>query len=360
MTGPFAAVAHDLRKRGLAVVPCPAGKSPAGGYSFGRWKRPPGERFVAAMIARHGEANAAVVTGLSPRKVTVVDVDDPGERLQLEMIRRCGESPLATMTPSGGLHLWYAFNRERSTNLRDSEAIPVEVKSAASKLLVVVPPSFNRETGAQYFLAQGSWDDLDRLPPIKRGAVPMLDDRQPTGAKVRHRVRNDTLLRLLLRQVRACDSEADLLDVANTIVDQHFELHGVPPFPRSEVQKIVASVWKIQQEGRNWAGQEAKLMTTASEFRVLQRNPDAYVLWMTLRWMHSAREEPFAVVCRAMAEAELIDGWTYPRRYMHAKDWLLEQGFLVKEYVGGSKRGDPHLYRLVSPVPAGKRDDAKG
>ena len=102
-------------------------------------------------------------------------------------------------------------------------------------------------------------------------------------------------------------------------------------------------------------------MIKASEFVVLQRNPDGFVLLAMLRWLHSVRPGPFAVSPKAMAEDELIDGWTYPRRYMHARNWLVQQGFLDRVHVGGAGPGDPNLYRLgvaglASIAASGKGD----
>jgi hypothetical protein len=177
---PFALAAHDLRRRGLAVVPCPTGKSPKGAYGYRRWKYPPGQAFVDDMISRHGSDNIGIITSLSERKLTVVDVDDPGERLQYEILHRFGETPLVTLTPSGGLHLWYRFRGEASANLRQSEGIPVEVKTAGSKLVVIVPPSFARPNGGRYAFGRGTWDDLHRLPAIKSGALRGADQTAPT------------------------------------------------------------------------------------------------------------------------------------------------------------------------------------
>jgi hypothetical protein len=97
-------------------------------------------------------------------------------------------------------------------------------------------------------------------------------------------------------------------------------------------------------------------MTTASQFLVLSKNPDAYVLWTVLRFAHSADPDPFAISCKAMAEREIIDGWTYRRRYMNARDWLLQQGLLVEEQVGGTRPGDVNLYRFATlPAPMGDK-----
>ena len=76
---PFAEMAFDLAKRGLAVIPCPGddGKSPRGAVAgYDRWKRPPGPKVIRRFAADHGDANIGIITSLSG--LTVADVDEGG------------------------------------------------------------------------------------------------------------------------------------------------------------------------------------------------------------------------------------------------------------------------------------------
>jgi Bifunctional DNA primase/polymerase, N-terminal len=70
-----------------------------------KWKeyqsRPPTEEEVRAMFAT-GKPNIGLVTGGG---VVVVDVDDPA--LLDAVIEHCGSTPMQTITPRGGRHLWY-------------------------------------------------------------------------------------------------------------------------------------------------------------------------------------------------------------------------------------------------------------
>jgi hypothetical protein len=358
---PFTDSALELHGYRLAVIPLGGddGKTPL--VEWRNWTKPPGRTAVASFAAKFAWANIGVLTGLSG--VTVVDVDDPA--LVDPITVRCGTTPLITATPRGGVHLWYHAAGERSTDLRASEGIAVDVKAAGG--LIVVPPSIawaGSGKGRAYRFVAGSWGDLASLPQVYPGSLPTAERKGATVRSlraVRHGVRNSTLLKTLLRQVRHCDTEADLLDVAITIVQQHFELQGVPPFTAAEIAHTVESVWKIDQEGRNWVGQEAHIMIRAHEFLVLQESPDALTLYMRLLWAHAAREEePFAISPKAMARDESITGWTYPRRYIQARDWLLEQGFLAQEHVGGSKPGDANLYRLTTPPAKGDKSSPIG
>jgi hypothetical protein len=74
-----------------------------------KWKpyqlRPPTEDEVVGFFAA-GEPNIALVTG---NGTVVVDVDDPAFLDQV--IEHCGDTPQRTLTPRGGLHLWYGMRR---------------------------------------------------------------------------------------------------------------------------------------------------------------------------------------------------------------------------------------------------------
>jgi hypothetical protein len=64
---------------------------------------------------------------------------------------------------------------------------------------------------------------------------------------------------------------------------------------------------------------------------------------------------PFAWVAvspKAMAEAEVIDGWG-AAKLRTARDWLLDHGHIVRVYEGGSGPGDPSLYAFCDNLKKG-------
>ena len=286
--GPFAAVAHDLRRRGLAVVPCPTGKSPAGAYAFRTWKYAPGEKFVDQMIRHHGGDNIAIITALSRRKLTIIDVDDPGERIQTDALDRFGDTPLATLTPSGGLHLWYRFKGEASANLRQPEGLPIEVKTATSKLLIVVPPSY-RTTNSSYVFIQGGWDDLDRLPVLKPGSLRLVHD---TALRIQEGERNNTLWRYCMAQARHCDTLDGLLDVARTYAEDALDLIGrTHRLTDAEITSAAMSAWRYEIQGRNLFGRGGATILPHDPIDRLANDPDALALYVILQRHHSAAAE---------------------------------------------------------------------
>jgi hypothetical protein len=194
---------------------------------------------------------------------------------------------------------------------------------------------------------------LKRLPKVRPGVLPIAygnphrakDDPEnvvPLGG-VREGRRNATLFRLLLRIVRHCDTMADLLDEAQWIND-NFSL----PLPEAEVEKHVRNVWKIEAEGRNWVGQEARVQIQASQIEALTTHryaAEAAALFLVLRSKHWHRET-FVVSPPAMARAGIIAGWG-KQRYRHGLDALLEAGVLKLVQRGGRGLGDPHLFAFT-------------
>ena len=342
--GPFASAALALAHMGLAVLPVGGedGKEPL--IRWSHWKRPLCDDSVRRLINRFGHCNAGIVCHLSG--ISVVDIDG-GPKLATEIVRRCGDTPLKIASPKG-LHLYYRHCGEKS--LVRLDGLSVDVKAVGG--YVVVPPSVRLSgphAGTRYRILTGSWSDVRRLPEVRPGSLPvrMVGDRNDqfnTSQAVREGARNDVLFRQLMHQVRHCDAFNDLLDVGRTINNSF-----MPQLTDAEVMKTAKSVWKYQINGKVWYGGEAHAVMSASELALLTKNPDALTLCCILRVSHGARLEPFAVCAKAMAEADLISRWG-PRRYTHARNWLLEKGFLMVVHQGGRCRGDASQFRLSSPA----------
>ena len=333
---PFGNAARQLAAFGLAVIPMGGddGKMPA--VRWQTWTKPPAGTFLERLIARHADANVGIVCGLS--KVTVVDIDDAGLLAPMEV--RFGNTPLATQTPRGGFHLWYRHAGEASGNL-GREGLAVDIKARGG--IVVVPPSIRpngEHAGRTYRFIRGSWNDLPNLPRLKAGVLPGAE-RAPDAQATR---RNDFMFRELLKQARGCDDAAALEDAAVGI-NGGFDVQ----LSDAEIAKIVASVWKIQSEGRNWSGQEGRIVVTVKQLPVLLQNLDALGLHHVLHAAHAADPRPFAISPAAMARAGVIPGWT-SKRFAAARVWLVEQGFLTVTHRGGRGKGDAWQFLLADPA----------
>lgn len=341
-SGPFALAALEFQRAGLAVIPCGGddGKKPTM-----KWpKRPLGEAAINKLITpeRFGQTNVGILTG-KLSGVFIADIDDPG--IVPPMLNRFGVTPMITQTPSGGVHLWYRWNGERCSNLR-REGLAVDLKGKGG--FIVVPPSIRPSTGQPYTWLKGCPNDLPKLQAARPGSIKDANEPEaPVSLRaIKEGRRNDTLFKLLLREARHCDSEADLRDVAETINDV-----CDPPLPNGEVARTVASVWNLEATGNNWAGKEAKIMFAASEYSVLIENPDALALQGLLRMMHGGRRDPFAISAKIMAEIGIVPGWG-PKRYYSAINWLVDRGYLTRTYKGGKGAGDKSLFTLSTPPRA--------
>jgi hypothetical protein len=231
--------------------------------------------------------------------------------------------------------------------------------------LVIAPPSRNASTGNGYTFLEGTFACLSDLPtfPIDAlGDAAAYDaagrGRAPrSGAHIPRGQRNNDLFRELLKHSPHCDDRDALLDVARTRNAFAYEA----PLPDAEVVRTAHSVWRYEREGRNWVGRAPRTIIGREELLVFaghKNGGDALLLWAYLEGQHAQRAEPLVLDREAMAEANLLPGWS-AWRYRQAIDALRELGLL--EIVGGGyRRGDqtfaPYLYHLRRPV-AGTRQD---
>lgn len=343
VSDPFGEAAAELAERGLAVIPCGGsdGKVPVV-RGFHRWRGPPSRDAIKRMAARYPGANLGVLTGLS--QLTVIDVDG-GDDLVANMIERAGETPLITATPSGGRHLWYRSGGEPSANLR-RHGLAVDVKGRGAAF-VVAPPSRRPSSLRPYSFVSGSWDDLSRLPPPRRGLRDLGNRSRLEPRCVGVGQRNNWLFKASLKQAPACDDWDAFLDVVQTI-NRSLAI----PLHESEVVRSAASAWQYQTTGRNWVGGEARGVLGRSELDLLMRErggPDALAMICRIRMDHgwrSGEKAPFALSPRAMAEAGVFPSWS-PARHRRARDLLITTGLLTRVHRGGRGPGDPSLYALA-------------
>jgi DNA-binding XRE family transcriptional regulator len=347
--GSFARSAETLWRAGLAPIPVGGddGKKPLV-TSFTKWKRRPGPSTIRKWIDKYPDANVGIVTGpLSG--ISVVDIDSVDSMLQHQIVERFGDTPLKTRTPSGGCHLWYRYNGEASADF--SPDIPVQLKAAGG--FVVVPPSVRPSGlhgGRSYEFGEGTLADLSRVPPLRKAgfqrvAVTATYLTRLRAVKEGHR--NNSLFRHLKEHAPYCDQWADLLDVGMTFGQHDCD----PPMPTVEIVKTVNSVWTMHQGGRLWAkGVEPRVVVTRTVIDAL--TGDALKLYLTLQLSHFDRRE-FALAPKAMAAAQVIQGWSH-QRYRAVREALLNKRYLKTVQQGGRHPGDPSLFAFSSqPVVMG-------
>jgi hypothetical protein len=349
MNAPFAENALRLYDLGLAPIPCAGDDGKVPGLRTKGWKRRPGPNVLNQLALKFPEQNVGILTGLS--RIPVVDVDEA--RLVAEMLRRFGHTPLIVETPSGTAHLYYRGSAEHCANLRHSEGLPVDIKAVGS--FVVVPPSVRPSgphSGKCYrFLNTDGWDALPKLQPIKPGSPPSKPgaaDNAPTKpGRILQGVRNDTLYRLGLREVKTCVTEDALIARLRRINARNCD----PPDDDADVVKAARSAWICEQEGRNFVGRGKLLITPDAMFQSLKTvagGLDGVLLHIELRSAHPPGAT-FAVSPKAMAAANSLPGWAHVR-IRNAREVLIEAGILAVVRRGGAGPRDPALFCFAEDI----------
>jgi hypothetical protein len=349
----FAKAGPEYAAHGLAVFPTGGdnGKRP---LIKNYLKAQPSWAERLAEKRRFATANIGLVCG-QPGGVTIVDVDD--RSLVEQAIKRFGETPVKSVTPSGGIHLWYTSNGERRKIRLDGTKIDI----LGSGGIAIAPPSKKPANGGRYAFIDGGTENFDDLPTIAPGALPdaangappQIDPRRVAPNSPEWRAlsdgggRNGAMFRQALRVVRgrgdmtSHDLAAEL-GAFNTFAN---------PLPFAEVFGIASSALICERDGRNWCGQEARAVFTATEIADLIDKPDVLALLGFLRAHHGTREASFALSPRALRQSGRLS-WS-EMRIRKARDALIKYGPLAPVRIGKGGRsadtgeGYPNRYRLT-------------
>jgi hypothetical protein len=271
--------------------------------------------------------------------LAVVDIDTTNENVVADVLAYYGDTPLIARTPSGGYHIYYRHNGAQRRRIREprwlERGAPVDLLGNG---FIVAPPS--RNSKGSYRFEQGGLDDLQRLPTIRAIAVPSaaaspIPEQQCSALSGmrEHDGRNNALFAAIgpiARGIhRACGTREHLFQMAM----QH-NSQCAQPMEESEVSKIVENVWGMTREGRNYIGVHGLFCLRAEH---LEMEAHALQLLAFLR----AHQGPHAVFWCSNGLADQF-GWDR-RRFAHARQALIEQGYIVLVRQAG--RGRPALYR---------------
>jgi hypothetical protein len=332
MMGAFQSSALALHERGLAVLPTGGddGKSPlVKGWTTWRGQA---RRSVESLASKFPDANVGVITGLS--RLTVIDADD--ERALADAERRFGRSPIVTRSPRGGGHLYFRSSGERNANLR-SAGLNVDVRGVGG--MVLAPPSARAGIGS-YRLERGGWDDLARLPALRPDALPGAHrPRTSVSVDAREGERNTKLFTALRCVAEACRSLDDLLTEAHAINAQF-----APALSNIEAAKVARSVWTMKEQGRLILPGKPRILMLPAELEGLSADAFYFSAWLK-RWHGAKQGASFALSAKAMERARVLAGWGR-RRYELAILELRRSGRIERTHRGGSRPGDPSLFRL--------------
>ena len=254
--------------------------------------------------------------GLACRKsgITVLDVDAPDERLLADALSEFGPSPFIVRSGSGNWQAWYRHNGE-TRRIRPNPSRPIDILGDG---FVVAPPS--EAAGGRYIIIEGSLDDLERLPAMRR---PATTERSQvvTSQRIESGTRNKELWRACMRAARDCDEITELMRSAIEMNRAMF----YEPLPDDEVLRVIASAWSYELSGSNKFGRAGRVEFDAKEVdELVCSDPDAFLLLTVLR-RHHARGEKF-LIANAMHETM---GWR--RQRLTAVRSRLEQRGLIRE-----------------------------
>lgn len=274
--------------------------------------------------------SAANAFGLACKRsgITVLDVDAPDERLLADGLAQFGPTPFIVRSGSGNFQAWYRHSGE-GRRVRPDPRRPIDILGDG---FVVAPPSLGLR--GRYTIIEGTLDDLDRLPRMRRPSIPEVASeaiqRFQTGT------RNEKLWRSCMASARGC---LDITDLMKGAVEMNHAMF-YEPLANDEVLKIVASAWAKEISGENWFGRGGRVILDAEDVDKLGRgHPDALIL-LTFLKRHHWGPQPFVI---ANAWAESIG---MPRkRFATARSHLLEVGVIEQVRAASRQRG-PALYRF--------------
>ncbi len=272
---PFRTHAGKYEDLALPVFPC-NGKKPA--LPWGRLKtRMVKPETLTKWEERFPACNIAMTTGRLSN-ITVVDCDDPDKPVP-ELIEEYGYTPVIVRTPSGGHHLYYKNSGEAS---RIRVKGKIDIKGHGG--YVLVPPSYNPETGKQYAFIYGSILDLTNLPPMKAvEQVQLITEGR----------RNGELFYYLKEQAFDCQQLSELEKLAYDFNRHHLK----PSLPPEEVKRTVKKIWQYKQEGRLFRKGDRFLNIEMNEKAkaLMFQHPPAWALYTHLVFSHKGIRKEFAV-----------------------------------------------------------------
>ena len=287
-----------------------------------------GKRASSEWTSKFGDSDA-LGFALRPNRITVLDVDTPDENFFADALDRHGPSPLIMRSYSGNWQAWYRNNGE-PRRIRPWGGQPIDVLGDG---FTVAPPSRGDE--GQYQIAEGSLDDLDRLPTMLAppARAETATDSLINAEQVRLGQRNSTLYTIAMKLAHECENEAELLQRARGQVTERFE----PVLSDNEIKRTVAKAWEYTVNGTNYVGRPRTQLLNV-EIDALLSTPDALHLLIVLKRYHWNRT---FVIANAMADQGLVN--MSRKRLAAARKHLERQGYIHK-IRGHSKATGPALY----------------
>lgn len=214
--------------------------------------------------------------------------------------------------------------------------------------LVIVPPSVSN-TGQVYRILQGNWDNLGSLPCLK---APTQTKQNTTNYQLKAATesfvgepnipegeRND----FLFRQGLAWASQAKTNEELSEWVHEANLFNCNPPLLTPEVQSIINSILQYKSAGNILLPRQRSVLISAEVVKDYELSDGAFRLLSLIKLEHFTPNKSFAIGIDGLAKAMRKSRQTIRK----ARNELLTKGYIKQVKQGGSKPGDPHLYRLL-------------
>lgn len=327
LSEPFRTYAGKYIDMGLSVVPVNEKMPPV---KWTRWQSEiPSQEIIDKWLFKYPKQNIGIITG-KLSNITVVDCDNPSKPIA-ELFTTYGETPVVVRTPSGGCHLYYRFNGEKTKR----RMVP-DIDIRAEGGLAVAPPSYNKETGAVYHFIQGDEWELDRLPTMK----PQDDDAK----QIYHEGTRNTYL---FDAVKKAAVNIKTLDELQEFAEKINQEQLNPPEKQTQVNATVKKVWEYKVNGNLFVKNENQKVTIERSDRVKSlvfEKPAVFALYFDLVSCHGVSGKEFALSPEGYARRI---GKTEATVKTYKKE-LIKCGLLKETYKGGKQGvGDVSLYILL-------------
>ncbi|MEN0088141.1 MAG: bifunctional DNA primase/polymerase [Pseudomonadota bacterium] len=322
----------ELFAAGYSLVPLGGddGKSPL--VKFASASRLP-LSLVQRRMADMGSQSFAIRT----EGLVVIDCDSDNEATRRYIKDHFGIERWDVKTPRGG-HTYFRHAGGQVPTAVRLPSIAIDFKAGPNSY--VAAPGSIRPDGGRYEGQLPRASELPVFPTIqarsKQGLSPTHQNKVPIGG------RTTSLWQRAREYVETVDSEAQLFDELRCFADQNFE--DADAYSDGEIAKSAKWAWQKRLSNSLWSGANSAVTISIAEYETLMGVTDGTLglaLLVTLRHNHSVRSQqgkPFCIAREAMAEADVIAGWS-TAKYQRATAALLKASLIRRVRSGNQFRG---------------------
>jgi hypothetical protein len=314
---PFKDFALEFYKLNLSIIPSDIKKPLVKWSKYQEYK--PARANIYRWICKYPSANISIVTG-QISNITVIDCDDKTLSIN-DLENEFGNSEFIVKTPSGGYHLYYKYNEEKTVTGYQGREIDIRADGG----LIVAPFSFNKDR--QYQIIKGKLEDLTNLQEISNRInnndsdfySHYLQHRNSRDCTIENGQRNIALFHELKFTAKSKRSYESLLEYAFNFNNFRFE----KPLLESEIIATTKKIWQYKEEEKLF-NKSIKFTDNALK---LAENKNAVLLYIFLAKNHGNYRKEFFIAEKPVSQILLMSKNTLRK----AIKFILDKGFLTRE-----------------------------